>query len=279
MDAPLAVLLRDGTHAGATNRLALKAEQLAVSIQRKPIVQDLPQTSPLIIDLAQNKPGITLSGMIDNVGTDKSVGLSNTDIGFWHMEKMTVSGPNAAGTGVENQTYYVPYKNYLENKIVTWGTSTDKLQLEIGDASITEYDISNMADVAFAGRSEAGTISGDSLTNSDSDVGITVSDASYFYDNNEQLIQIGNEIMRVGNISGSTLTVWRGEKGTTRTSHSDGAQIYALGIAPGSNGYATGGGIYNVAIAQAQFTMVPGEESRWIYNISFAAELRKGIKF
>ena len=119
MDAPLAVLLRDGTHAGATNRLALKAEQLAVSIQRKPIVQDLPQTSPLIIDLAQNKPGITLSGMIDNVGTDKSVGLSNTDIGFWHMEKMTVSGPNAAGTGVENQTYYVPYKNYLENKIVT----------------------------------------------------------------------------------------------------------------------------------------------------------------
>ena len=279
MDAPLAVLLRDGTHAGATNRLALKAEQLAVSIQRKPIVQDFPQTTPLIIDLAQNKPGITLSGMIDNVGTDKSVGLSNTDIGFWHMEKMTVSGPNAAGTGVENQTYYVPYKNYLENKIVTWGTSTDKLQLEIGDASITEYDISNMADVAFAGRSKAGTVDGAGLASSTGATTFDVSDASFFYDNNEQLIQIDNEIMIVTGISSSTLTLTRSEKGTSVASHSDGAQIYALGIAPGSNGYATGGGIYNVAVNQAQFTMVPGEESRWIYNISFVAELRKGIKF
>ena len=41
----------------------------------------------------------------------------------------------------------------------------------------------------------------------------------------------------------------------------------------------TGGGIYEVAVQQAQFTVAPGTEDRWIYSIQFVAKLRTGITF
>ena len=53
--AELAVLLRDGTNSGATDRLALKAEQLSLSFGRQPIQIPLPAASPVIIDLCQSK--------------------------------------------------------------------------------------------------------------------------------------------------------------------------------------------------------------------------------
>ena len=176
MDAPLSVLLRDGTHAGASVSLALKAEQGAIAYARTTIQIPQVQGNPTILDLGQARPSITISGIVDTVGGDESNTTANE---FFNMESMTVS----------DQTYYIPYKNYLEKRLVTWVTNSGyTVQLEIGDATTPDY-------------------------------------------------------------SGS---------GTTAS---------------------TGGGIYEVAVQQAQFTVAPGTEDRWIYSIQFVAKLRTGITF
>ena len=123
--AELAVLLRDGTNSGATDRLALKAEQLSLSFGRQPIQIPLPAASPVIIDLGQSRPTITISGIMDNIGQDLS---NTTQNAFFNMEKFTEQG----------QTYYVPYKNYLEKKLLTRATGAN-LELEIGDATTPDY--------------------------------------------------------------------------------------------------------------------------------------------
>ena len=46
------------------------------------------------------------------------------------MESLSVNG----------QTYYIPYKNFLENKLITWVTSSSvDLQVEVGDATTPDY--------------------------------------------------------------------------------------------------------------------------------------------
>ena len=126
MESPLSVLLRDGTHAGATIRLALKAEQVSISITKTPIVIPVARSTPTILDLGISRPAITISGLVDTVGGDES----NNDTNFWDMESLTVSG----------QKYYIPYKNYLENKLITWVSSASvDLQLEIGDATQPDW--------------------------------------------------------------------------------------------------------------------------------------------
>ena len=84
MDAPLSVLLRDGTHttptvaeaeAGlviATTRLALKAEQFSISYARTPMVTATAGSHPILLDLGINRPSITVSGIIDNIGGDST---------------------------------------------------------------------------------------------------------------------------------------------------------------------------------------------------------------
>tara|TARA_R110000824_G_scaffold297510_1_gene485713 strand:+ start:43 stop:573 length:531 start_codon:yes stop_codon:yes gene_type:complete len=127
MNAPLAVLLRNGTHAAATVRLALKAEQLAITYVRSPIQIPQVQGNPTIFDLGQVRPAMTLSGLVDNIGT--SLDQTTANYGY-NMEALTISG----------QTYYVPYKNYLESKLVTWLTDDGyEVQVEIGDATTPDY--------------------------------------------------------------------------------------------------------------------------------------------
>tara|TARA_R110000744_G_scaffold172591_4_gene291287 strand:+ start:626 stop:1138 length:513 start_codon:yes stop_codon:yes gene_type:complete len=127
MDSPLSVLLRNGTHAAAGVRLALKVDQLSVSLQKTPIQIPIPRSSPQLLDLGITRPSITLSGVVDNKGGD----LTNTDSGFEDMEKMTISG----------QVYYIPYKNFLEYKLVTWVTEPSaEIQLEVGDAATPDGD-------------------------------------------------------------------------------------------------------------------------------------------
>ena len=171
MDSPLSVLLRDGTHAGATTRLALKAEQFSVSYGRTPLVTALAGSHPILLDLGINRPNVTISGIIDNIGGDST----NTTSGFEDMEAMTISG----------QVYYIPYKNFLEGKLATWRVGTS-IFVEVGDA--------------------------------------------------------------------------------TTPIHSGGTD-------------ATGGGIYEVATQQFQFSLAPGMEDRWMYSISFASKLRSDISF
>jgi len=174
--SPLSVLLRDGTNAAATTRLALKVEQLSISIVKTPIQIPIARSTPQILDLGITRPAITISGLVDNIGTDESNTTANQ---YFNMEKFSTQG----------QDYFIPYKNFLENKLITWITSeAAELQLEVGDATTPDY---------------AG--------------------------------------------SGATAS--------------------------------SGGGIYKVAIQQAQFSQTPGTEDRWVFNVQFVSKLREGVAF
>lgn len=133
MEAPLSVLLRNNTHASASVRLALKVDQLTLAYARTPIHIAIPFSEPEIFDLGSTRPTITMSGLVDAVGGDQSNTSSGTD---------DVSGNTYAFKGMESltigsQTYYIPYKNYLEDRLTTWLTNTGgiDLQIEIGDAT------------------------------------------------------------------------------------------------------------------------------------------------
>ena len=174
MIGPLSVLLRDGTHAGASVRLALKADQVSIAVTRTPMQISIPGSEPILMDFGSNRPSITISGLIDNIATD----LSQTTSGeFYNMEILSIG----------SQNYHIPYKNYLEKRLATWvTTASDTLQIEIGDA--------------------------------------TTPDGS----------------------------------GTTAS---------------------TGGGIYEVAVQQFQFSLSPGTEDRWAYSAQFVSKLRTVIAF
>ena len=84
--------------------------------------------------------------------------------------------------------------------------------------------------------------------------------------------------MKVQSISNATtLIVARDQKGTPSETHAQGATVFSIGISPGAP--ATGGGIYDVAVSQAQFSVAPAMEDRWMYSISFVAKMRDGIRF
>ena len=74
--AELAILLRDDSNASASVRLALKADQLSISVGKQPMQIPLPGASPIIMDLGSNRPSITVSGLVDNIGMDKKEGIT-----------------------------------------------------------------------------------------------------------------------------------------------------------------------------------------------------------
>jgi hypothetical protein len=144
-DPSLAVLLRNGNHATATIKYALKCNDVAISYARTPIQIPIAQQSPEIIDLGFYRPSITVTGLVDTVGGDSS----NTTLGFAGMESITYTRGATSATTVFSdggsgsaQTYYIPYKNALEEAVANWlflgGSQT--IQLEIGDA---KYPISS----------------------------------------------------------------------------------------------------------------------------------------
>ena len=149
----LAVLLRNGPHATATIRYALKCNDVAISYSRTPIQIPIPQQSPELIDLGFYRPSITCTGIIDAIGEDTSNLGNDTNSAYESMAGMSSflftrakvshdsvyddGGGNAsANPATDTQRYFIPYKNALEEAVGTWiylpGTTT--LQLEIGDA-------------------------------------------------------------------------------------------------------------------------------------------------
>lgn len=138
-DPALAVLLRNGNHASATIKYALKCNDVSISYARTPIQIPIAQQSPEIIDLGFYRPSITVTGLIDTVGGN----TNNTTNGFAGMESISYTRASVSSDSIFNdgghassQTYYIPYKNALEEAISNWiflgGSQT--LQLEIGDA-------------------------------------------------------------------------------------------------------------------------------------------------
>jgi len=145
----LAVLLRNCKHdASATSaskvRYALKCDSFSIQIAKTPIQVPIPQQAPEIIDIGFYRPSISIGGIVDTVGQD----TTNTTAGFQNMESIVVSRKywssdytNPTDYVNINQTYYIPYKNALEDAVYTWiTTADDALELEIGDANYPRYN-------------------------------------------------------------------------------------------------------------------------------------------
>ena len=119
----LEVLLRDVAHDASGVKLALKCEQLSISFQKSPLVVAITRDPSLTDYALTNRPSITISGTIENSANFPDSNTSNR----WGMEELTIN----------SQTYYVPYKNYLEDFLLDTkvDASTTEMQLEIGDAT------------------------------------------------------------------------------------------------------------------------------------------------
>ena len=86
----------------------------------------LPSHSPILLDFGFNRPALTISGLIDNIGQDNS----NSTSGFENMESISLT--DSSGNA---RTYYIPYKNYFE-KFLTESTKwTQGFECEFGDAA------------------------------------------------------------------------------------------------------------------------------------------------
>jgi len=159
-DPTLAVLLRNGSHADATIRYALKCNDVAVSYARTPIQIPIPQSNPELIDLGFIRPSLTCTGVVDTIGEDTSnVGYNGgaspthargtAGMAYFDFTRATVSITSgsaawADGGAASTQRYYIPYKNALEEAVGSWlylGTDSP-LQIEIGDSKypIEAYD-------------------------------------------------------------------------------------------------------------------------------------------
>ena len=116
----LFVLLRNGTHAAASLRYALKAESWALQGSKTPIQIPIPQENPELIDLGIVRPSLTISGIVDSRG--ESTSENTTD--FQTMSSFSWN----------SQTYYIPYKNKLEDfcSDTIFSTATP-LELQLGD--------------------------------------------------------------------------------------------------------------------------------------------------
>jgi len=145
----LAVLLRDGQHGtSGTTRYALKCNDVAVSIAKTPIQIPIPQQSPELIDIGYSRPSITLTGIVDTIGGNPSNVGSGSDAGYAGMSSIQFSRATVS-TGWDDggsntvQTYYIPYKNALEEACARWiFSSSTELEIEVGDAThpISSYD-------------------------------------------------------------------------------------------------------------------------------------------
>ena len=112
---------------------ALKCDNASISYAKTPIQVPIPQSPPQIIDLGIYRPSISLSGTVETVGGD----ASNSTSGFNGMEKVIYTRTAGYGGSSSAKTYYIPYKNKLEDFAATKLHSTTKpLELEWGDASV-----------------------------------------------------------------------------------------------------------------------------------------------
>jgi hypothetical protein len=118
----LSILLRNGTHTGASLRFALKADSFAISYSKTPIQVPIPESSPELIDLGIFRPSISINGIVDTVQ------------------------PSPTSVTINGQTYYLPFKNWLENTVYDWIASdaaTGQLELEVGDTTFPTDGSSN----------------------------------------------------------------------------------------------------------------------------------------
>jgi len=123
----LSVFMRNGTHAGAAVRLALKCDQVSIQYSQSPIQITTPGTDQITFDLGFSKPSMTISGLIDNIGGDTTNDSfsATADANVKGMEYLDLNG----------EIYYIPYKNYLEGFLMRHPDDNTDLEIEVGDAT------------------------------------------------------------------------------------------------------------------------------------------------
>jgi len=144
----LSVLLRNGAHGGANvTRYMLKVEQFTIAIQRTPIQVALPSSDPVQFDLGINRPSITVSGLVDNIGGDPTNTTNASPQYYGGMSWVNVTAHNNGHTNyTTTQAYAIPYKNHLEQSLVAWASAVDSdgnpkdIEIEVGDAKFPMYD-------------------------------------------------------------------------------------------------------------------------------------------
>jgi len=129
----LSVLLRDGNHGGSTKeastRFALLADRVGITIARTPIQVPIPQARPMLIDIGSVRPNISISGTIDTVGLNQT-----EDSSSYYMDAVDYKLYNTpTADHFSTQTYYVPYKNVLEDFLyyVLYNEASTPIQLEL----------------------------------------------------------------------------------------------------------------------------------------------------
>ena len=135
----IAVLLRTVPHGDIPSTptttafgYALKCDNVSISYTKTPIQIPIPRTSPQLIDIGVYRPSVSLSGVIDTIGGN----TSNTTAGFQGMSSISFTRTTGSGESASAKTYYIPYKNKLEDFITDRVYSEDApLELEWGDAS------------------------------------------------------------------------------------------------------------------------------------------------
>ena len=129
------------TAGSSVTRYALKADSVPISIANTPIQIPVPQNSPELVDFGIFRPAITVSAVVDNVGDGTT--LSS---GVEGMQTVVV------GTA----SYYIPYKNKLEEALYTWiADETNTLRLIIGDTTYPIYNRLNDGTEAASGGGAA----------------------------------------------------------------------------------------------------------------------------
>tara|TARA_R110002110_G_scaffold56842_1_gene161426 strand:+ start:484 stop:1056 length:573 start_codon:yes stop_codon:yes gene_type:complete len=144
----LAVLLKhvnSETGSAVTTTYALKADSLTISIAKTPIQIPIPQNSPTIVDFGIFRPSITLSCVVENAPANTS-----TVLGYEGMEYITHKGVS----------YYIPYKNKLEDAIYTWvADDNNVLTMIIGDDTypVFDHDSTGVEQTSGAGNNAQAT--------------------------------------------------------------------------------------------------------------------------
>ena len=133
----LAVLLQHLNKSSGSDvytRYALKVDSFTITVAKTPIQIPIPQNSPTLVDFGIFRPAITLSAIVDSKPANDSTtttGSGATLVGYQGMESVVSGG----------QTWYIPYKNKLEDAIYNWVADNDNvLTLIVGDDTYPVYD-------------------------------------------------------------------------------------------------------------------------------------------
>ena len=122
--------------------IELKCDSVAINYAKTPIQIPIPQASPELIDLGIFRPSITLSGLVDHASsiTDNpwmdSISVTSRTSEYSEGVSAENGGTSEeqAWLALHTAKYYLPYKNILENVMMSWiTTNATTIELQIGD--------------------------------------------------------------------------------------------------------------------------------------------------